>query len=206
MKETNNKSNTNYFDNINLLLFYLLFGTLHEACHLAVAAWLTSCQHHEDNAVVNTNWLSNLIRAVTGRYSVIPIVHSDEDSSCSIEEWDRGLVVHSGWIFSVMLALMIPLWTRCSSSWREENRISGGFFSSPIVYAAIVTAVEAIATDLLQFTPQHHFTDGSNLDVLIVFCGNFGIVLLNPMWLNVDGGRTALEVLEKMVEVTMMRG
>jgi hypothetical protein len=65
--------------------------------------------------------------------------------------------------------------------------------------------VEAIVTDLLHFTPQHHFT-ASNMDVLIVFCGNFGIVLLNPMWLNVDGGRTALEVLEKMVEVTMMRG
>ena len=38
------------------------------------------------------------------------------------------------------------------------------------------------------------------------FCGNFGILLLNSSWINVDGGKTALDMLEKMVEVTMMRG
>jgi hypothetical protein len=92
-----------------------------------------------------------------------------------------------------------------SKQWPVAPSYDEVLYSSPIVYAAIVTAVEAIVTDLLHFTPQHHFT-ASNMDVLIVFCGNFGIVLLNPLWLNVDGGRTALEVLEKMVEVTMMRG
>ena len=38
------------------------------------------------------------------------------------------------------------------------------------------------------------------------FCGNFGIILLNSNWLNKDGGKKALDMLEKMIEVTMMRG
>ena len=41
---------------------------------------------------------------------------------------------------------------------------------------------------------------------LLFFCGNFGILLINPSWVNIDGGKTALDMLEKMVEVTMMRG
>ena len=41
---------------------------------------------------------------------------------------------------------------------------------------------------------------------LFFFCGNFGILLLNPSWINIDGGKRALDMLEKMVEVTMMRG
>jgi len=38
------------------------------------------------------------------------------------------------------------------------------------------------------------------------FCGNFGIILINSSWINVDGGKRALDMLEKMIEVTMMRG
>jgi hypothetical protein len=38
------------------------------------------------------------------------------------------------------------------------------------------------------------------------FCGNFGIILINSSWINIDGGKKALDILEKMVEVTMMRG
>ena len=41
---------------------------------------------------------------------------------------------------------------------------------------------------------------------LLFFCGNFGILLINSSWVNIDGGKAALDMLEKMVEVTMMRG
>jgi hypothetical protein len=41
---------------------------------------------------------------------------------------------------------------------------------------------------------------------ILFFCGNFGIILINSSWINVDGGKRALDMLEKMVEVTMMRG
>lgn len=41
---------------------------------------------------------------------------------------------------------------------------------------------------------------------VVMFCGNFGVLLINSSWVNVDGGKRALDILEKMIEVTMMRG
>jgi len=102
-------------------------------------------------------------------------------------------------------------------------------FHSPILpIAAYITAMEAISTDLFGFIPanyhnhppsehphlQYHHLDYIDDDgnhhhrllLLRCFCGNFGVLLLNPSWLAIDGGRTALDVLEKMITVTMMRG
>ena len=57
-------------------------------------------------------------------------------------------------------------------------------------------------------TPSNLFNDktSSSTTVLHFFCGNFGILLINSSWINIDGGKKALDMLEKMVEVTMMRG
>ena len=108
-------------------------------------------------------------------------------------------------------------------------------FHSPILpTVAYITALEAISTDLFGFIPEdavsvataaaaeddpmrqlpqhfqyYHDDDGEHhhrLLLLRCFCGNFGILLLNPSWLAIDGGRTALDILEKMINVTMMRG
>ena len=48
--------------------------------------------------------------------------------------------------------------------------------------------------------------NGDASSSLLFFCGNFGILLINSSWVNIDGGKAALDMLEKMVEVTMMRG
>jgi hypothetical protein len=69
--------------------------------------------------------------------------------------------------------------------------------------------MEAIVTDLLGFIPIHphnHQDPSSSSHFIMCFCGNFGVLLLNPSWLSIDGGRTALDILEKMVNATMMRG
>ena len=62
------------------------------------------------------------------------------------------------------------------------------------IVAAYATALEGISTDLL------------GMATIPFFCGNFGNILINSAWINTDGGKKALEMLEKMVEVTMMRG
>lgn len=80
--------------------------------------------------------------------------------------------------------------------------------------AAYITAIEGISTDLLGWTPHHYhrhhyyenISDDNSYCYLTFFCGNFGILLLNPSWLSVDGGRTALDVLEKMVSLNKRRG
>ena len=53
---------------------------------------------------------------------------------------------------------------------------------------------------------QNNDTSSSSTMLHYFFCGNFGIILLNSNWLNKDGGKKALDMLEKMIEVTMMRG
>merc|ERR1719491_791050 len=46
---------------------------------------------------------------------------------------------------------------------------------------------------------------GVNDNSVTLYCGNFGVLLLHEAWLN-NGGKSALDIIEKMVEVTMMRG
>jgi len=96
-----------------------------------------------------------------------------------------------------------------------------------IILAAYITAMESITSDLMGFVPKmvkNLFLIGSGSNTafpstnnssdnnipqqfqLLLHCGNFGILLINSQWINIDGGKRALNVLEKMVEVTMMRG
>ena len=42
--------------------------------------------------------------------------------------------------------------------------------------------------------------------VTTFFCGNFGLIVINSAWTSKDNGRHALDLLERMVNVTMMRG
>ena len=108
-----------------------------------------------------------------------------------------------------------------SSSSMSKSSSTVAEVLSTIIIAAYITAFESVTTDLFGFVPklvQHFITSSySNTSVLesgvgqqqqqlILHCGNFGILLLNSQWINIDGGQRALSMLEKMVEVTMMRG
>lgn len=165
------------------LSFYLLFGALHEAVHLTVA-WLTSCH------ATNSSWFNLMAAAL--RYSIV--------NQCPQKEWVR----HSGWMFSVLLASLLNwnYWSFIKVNKNSSGTNNGSLQLSLMGHAATLTAVEALITDLFQFIPKYSLGHG----LVVCYCGNFGIILLNPLWLNVDGGRTALDLLEKMVEVTMMRG
>ena len=57
-----------------------------------------------------------------------------------------------------------------------------------------------------QTFPKSTTASSSSSNTLFFFCGNFGVLLINSSWINIDGGKKALDMLEKMVEVTMMRG
>jgi len=136
------------------------------------------------------------------------------------------MIVHAGWIFSLVLAVLCH-WlysivrnkdTTDESSLHntQQTTMQRLFLEPALPIAAYITAMEAITTDLFGFVPVHPYnilrdlnspsSSSSSSSQLICFCGNFGVLLLNPSWLSIDGGRTALDVLEKMVNVTMMRG
>ena len=206
---------------LSLMAAYVAFGVLHELAHLAMASWLLPAQSFTSegaslpDASSSSKRLSGLLRDVArivlGRYSLIhlpPASQDDQDSTIRA-------IRHAGWTFSLSLAVVCHLLhlrarERTESSENNIQRLLTRFgslsmFLNPAVtFVAYITAIEAIATDLLGFIPVHPSSSSSHF--VICFCGNFGVLLLNPSWLSVDGGRTALDILEKMVNVTMMRG
>jgi hypothetical protein len=100
-----------------------------------------------------------------------------------LEGRHESVVRNAGWILSVLSAALV-----FASSTTKACRT-----------AAIITAFEALCSDLFGLGVVN--ATGS-----LFFCGNFGIILLNPAWNDVDHGKTALELLERMIQVTMMRG
>lgn len=104
----------------------------------------------------------------------------------NFEQEPSAVVRHVGWIFSVSLAFV---------SWRVFGR-------SSFVLAAFATAIEAIWSDLLLLPVLGVLSLPTDCPYSL-FCGNFGIILLNDAWLR---GSQALDVLETMIQVTMMRG
>ena len=90
----------------------------------------------------------------------------------------RELVRHAGWIASLLFA---------GAVWRFRA-------GREIVAAAALTAAEALASDLL--AGPEPLSDR-------FFCGNFGMLLLDAAW---GASDSALLILQRMAEVTMMRG
>lgn len=189
---------------------YLFLGLLHESIHV-IAAWVISPKSRVFfySSVGNgrNSFVSFVIRALLGRYSLVEL---------DIER-DAFIVRHSAWVFSTVVAFALHFLNTKTRSLRaagnKANSSATLFVSDPLfVIAAYITALEAVTTDLLGFVPvvAHLFDQDiiaeNGCQKLMFFCGNFGIILLSPSWINVDGGKKSLEMLEKMVNVTMMRG
>ena len=155
------------------VVWYIILGACHELVHL-----LTSFCFNLHHGVVNVDesYLTFIVRIMVGRAIELPaLADADVDAS--------AVVRHSGWIFSVVIALLFM-----------NIRI----LAKEATNAAIVTAIEAVATDLLQF---------GSVGVTTLLCGNFGLILINPMWFSEpDYGKSSLQILQKLVEITMMRG
>ena len=149
---------------------YFVFGALHELVHLFVGVFWLSC--HD---AVRSSWYQVFV----GRQTHF----SDDDCD------DEPVLRHSGWIFSLFLALFLRKLTSNSST---------------ITWVATVVAIEALWTDLLRLPTltamSLPITDG----VSTYFCGNFGIILVQDAWLK--NTSKALDVLQRMVQVTMVRG
>ena len=177
---------TNQHNTLFLLVVYIICGVLHESAHISIAS-LYYNQSLEFG-------VSILLQAVFGRYSVIQLSEKEH----------HDIIRHAGWIFSVLLAIGCHLLHNYRRTTKNDTSKDVSSILGNIAMVAYIVAFEAIVTDLLQLTPMHTVTQ--NGSSIVLFCGNFGILLLNPSWLSIDGGRTALDVLEKMVNVTMMRG
>jgi hypothetical protein len=166
----------------SLLLWYLIWGAVHEFVHVAVAFVLSRRSN------IETEWyfdLGFLAHVLLGRQSPL-------DPNMDLNPDFEIIIRHSGWITSVWIAWFL----RDHETKQTRDRRGAAFL------AAVLTAIEAISTDLLRIPVIPLFQP---ILPNSFFCGNFGIILLHQAWLQ-DGGTSALDVLEKMVQVTMMRG
>jgi hypothetical protein len=183
-----------------LLTTYLIFGALHEFAHLFMASWLLSPPQKQAATPFNeddSNFLSLVLRILLGRCVTIPVASSSTNNDIDDELTSNiSIITHTGWIVSVVIAIL------CHILYKKSTLLN-----SPMVpLIAYITALEGMTTDLFGFVPHHHHQQhawqqqlNGYHHYLTFFCGNFGILLLNSSWLSIDGGRTALDVLEKMV-------
>lgn len=185
-----------------LLTTYLIFGALHEFAHLFMASWLLSPPQKQATTPFNeddSNFLSLVLRILLGRCVTIPVASSSTNNDDIDDELmsNISIITHTGWIVSVVIAIL------CHFLYKKSTLLN-----SPMVpLIAYITALEGMTTDLFGFVPHHHQQQhawqqqqlNGYHHYLTFFCGNFGILLLNSSWLSIDGGRTALDVLEKMV-------
>lgn len=163
-----------------ILKWYILFGFLHEVAHIMTA--LLAGVSWQDG-ILHDGFLPFLFRSVIGRQTAFFNLTDDKNTVLF-------MIRHAGWVFSLILALLIP------QRFEHVRRV------------AAITAVEAITTDLLQwevYLPGITFRPFSSASASIFYCGNFGMILLHHLWC-ADQGQSALEILETMVRVTMMRG
>lgn len=177
-----------------ILLSYLLFGALHEASHVLTAAYMmggrSSSMFHS-----TTSWPQLLLQVLLGRQvdlsGVLMTVENDERPAF--------VVRHAGWITSCFMAILVHAFVLYAS--KQAN--SSKQYQTTLVLAAYATALEAMVSDLFQ---MGHFGTSKT----IFYCGNFGLILLNPAWFTDSHERgnchSAVDILQQMIRVTMMRG
>jgi len=190
-------------DYARAVAWYAFFGVMHELFHLIVAAAISQDMAPLKHAF--ENWKPILFDMVFHRQVSIP---SQLCAPAGSECWSLTLIRASGWIFSLCLAVFVHTKAHIT----RTTQISSG--DAWFVVAAYLTALDAIATDLFGIpkisilagmNPQEYsFSDEFN-SLVILHCGNFGVILLHGAWFE-NGGRYAFDILEKMIQVTMMRG
>mmetsp|Transcript_55168 Transcript_55168/g.165297 ORF Transcript_55168/g.165297 Transcript_55168/m.165297 type:complete len:1653 (-) Transcript_55168:851-5809(-) len=217
------------------LLWYILFGALHEGAHILAARCVgllpgkALLDRGGTGVLAGNDVAMTVLRAALGRYCMIPAPGDDAEE----EQWRMDVVRHAGWMFSASFAALLITAVLAMGRWRRPNKAAsrgkhtgsgegessgsveaGGIvvpsavLGSPCVRAALITALESICTDLLGLggiAPAAPVAGGAAA-VAFLYCGNFGLLLLDRNWTTSDSGRAALDVLEKMVSVTMMRG
>jgi hypothetical protein len=188
-------------DYIKAIGWYCAFGIAHECIHLTAAILLGVIGYQHAMA----NWKSMVIDVIFHRQVIIPCLGSE----ICFGDWRLFLIRHAGWLSSLLFAIIIRNYRNKNAKKLDECIFFG---SQWCTIAAILTAMDAIATDLfgmdklqVSFLVPTTYIPTTKLDSITLHCGNFGVILLNGAWFG-NGGKSALDILEKMIQVTMMRG
>ena len=175
------------------VIWYFVFGAIHELCHVVGYLCLTS------GPMVDFWCLSWWYDVLVSRQTFMDF----PQTYSSAIKTQIDFIHQVGWISSLSLAIGV--------SWLEHRRkiASGNNQCRSIELVAWLTALEAIFTDCFRFSGMRYAVPmmDARLSAYVFYCGNFGIILLHHMWFRDHVGRqAALDCLERMVQVTMMRG
>lgn len=173
---------------LNSILYYQGFAILHELAHLVCAISLglvTLSDLCRDGL-----WKTFLLEATFFRRVSVPYPE---------EQWKVELLKASGWFASATIAIILHFLHR--------NGAKGFTNKKPLyLFASYLVVVDAFATDALGFRQLFTLERAAIApNVLTVFCGNFGAIILHRAWFE-KGGNFIYDIIEKMIQITMMRG
>ena len=177
------------FEYFGSIFSYILFGAVHELIHFFSAIVIIS----PSLSLIHSSVFFDIF--IGRRF----ILYTSE--GVSIDESQLKVVRHSGWIGSTLIALLCFYF---SNKRTFRHFIMSYRINLCVSIPALITALEAISTDLFGLPPLLNRLQTQE-PAMYFFCGNFGIILLHSAWLS-NGGDLALDILEKMINVTMMRG
>lgn len=176
------------------LLWYILLGALHEISHLVAAAWFGLLDF--STLYDEQRHLWSLCNSLLG------IVIERRWQTTFDESIEHGrqisMIRHIGWVCSVCIAVVAYY----LNARKRANTARGSPLDNPAVWAAVITALEALSTDLLRLEQYvlPLFPAAIEPSKAAFFCGNFGLILLNPAYTSTSNGqKTALDILEKMI-------
>ena len=202
----------------NAMIWYIVFGLVHELCHWIVAVvCLGQPWALLDNVFQVSFWYGVLIGRKLTLVGDSTITYDDNNNiynnniynnNTNIEKW-ISIIQHGGWVASIVLALWVE--RHVLGQRRRKKNIN-----KAMRWAVWITALEALWTDLLHFPVIPTIlgdgvggdgdVDFHKNDLVVLRCGNFGMILLHHVWWTNEYQSVALDVLEKMIQVTMMRG
>lgn len=172
-----------------ILAWYHLFGLGHEMAHL-LSAWLLGLwtPPEEGGAV---SFLPVIFKAILGRAYDLSTSNGTGIGQLSSDDIHFAVIRHAGWVASLTIALLV--------GFPQKSKHLGEKTSSLMQISAWITFFEAFCSDFLGIGVVAGHPH-------LLFCGNFGLILINSSWIDQDYGRKALGILEQMVHITMMRG
>ena len=267
LKDSNQlEDRLNHRHDVFVALFgcYMFFGAIHEVSHLFMALYFRP-NHAMLLQTTDEGSMSSAASTTATSTAAAEIMSSSHPSSlvsllvsifiqrqCPISLLGGSAVVdwsttelfwirHIGWIVSVIVAVFTCLFmSRRRRRTLKMNGIHNIDCDWILVATALVTAIEAMSTDLfgldmlllpwnssaMNSRYHHQGSDSSSSNVAYFYCGNFGVILLHHLWYTTTtnnnktrnnnesscevsdsgGGTPALDVLQRMIQVTMMRG
>ena len=190
------------------IFWYVLAGAWHELAH--VGSMMMLMMMNKDGAFFYPNSVKALksfssfaLKSALGRSADLrQLFPNDEKDDGFLLFFERSVAISRA--VAVFASAILFLWSLVEL--REKQNNNENRRAKTFAFAA--TLFDAICSDVL-FSHVGSFREirkmSSSHSSSVVYCGNFGIVLLNAAWCSQNGER-AYDLLEKMVNVTMMRG